>query len=143
MFNQTYSGSVPANSTLIFDAEGSSLTLSLHGNIIGHATDSTLASTAGGVGMFTSSGAVMSNFIAAPVTGAAPAALATVNGISNAKKTVSVTIKKVKTGHGVNSVRPVHEKLGHAHRAELGHQSGHGQPRQRDDGERQSQHHSK
>ena len=68
LFKQTYSGSVAANSTLIFDAVGSSLTLSLNGNIIGHATDTVLASTAGSVGMWTSSGAVMSNFVAAPVT---------------------------------------------------------------------------
>ena len=182
LFSQTYNVSVAASSTLMFDAVGSSLTLSLNGNIIGHATDTALASTAGSVGMFTSSGAVMSNFIAAPVTlqtasnsliaslttssangslsassipqtgasqvntssgtatVAAPAAPATVNGTSNAKKTVSVTIKKVKTGQGVKSVRPVHEKLGHAHRAELRRQIGHGQRHQRDDGERQGQH---
>ena len=68
LFNHTYSGSAAANSTLMFDAVGSSLILSLNGNIIGCATDAVLASTAGSVGMWTSSGAVMSNFVAAPVT---------------------------------------------------------------------------
>ena len=128
-----------ANSPLMFDAEDSSLTLSLNGNIIGHATDTALASTAGNVGTWTSSGAVMSNFVAAPValqtasslftalltTSSANASLernsipqtgalqvntssgtATVNGTSNANKTVRVTINKRKTGHGVKSVPP-------------------------------------
>ena len=87
LFNQTYSGSVAANSTLIFDAEGSSLTLSLNGKIIGHATDTALASTAGSVGMWTSSGAVMSNFIAAPVTLQRPASL------SNSPRPCSGTVE--------------------------------------------------
>ena len=176
LFNHTYSGSVAANSTLMFDAVGSSLTLSLNGKIIGSATDPALASTAGSVGTWTSSGAVMSNFVAAPVTLQTASSLftadlttssangslsansipqtgalqvntssgrSTVNGTSKANKTVSVTINKGKTGHGVKSVPRVHEKLGHAHRAELWYQSGHGKRRQRDDGERQRQHHSK
>jgi hypothetical protein len=143
LFQQTYSGSVAANSTLMFDAVGSSLTLSLNGNIIGQATDTNLASTAGSVGMWTSSGAVMSNFVGAPVTGAAEPALAAVNGISKVTGAVSVTINKLTTVPGVGSVRRLREKRGHAHRAELGRQSGHGQPRQRDDGERQRHHDSK
>ena len=120
LFNQTYSGSVAANSTLIFDAEGSSLILSLNGNIIGHATDTVLASTAGSVGMWTSSGAVMSNFVAAPVT---------LQTASNANVAVSVMINTLTTGQGVGSVRRLRGKHGHAHRAELVRQSGHGQLR--------------
>jgi hypothetical protein len=65
--SQTYSGSVPVNSTLMFDTVGSSLILSLGGTIIGCATDTALATTAGSVGTWTSSGAVLSNFVAAPV----------------------------------------------------------------------------
>ena len=161
LFNEYYNGSVAANSTLNFVAQGSSLTLSLNGNVIGHATDTALASTAGSVGTWTSSGAVMSNFVAAPltgaapadlatvnfvaapVTGAAPAAPATVNGTSNANEAVSVTINALTTGHGVKSVRRLREKREHAHRAELRRQSAHGQQHQRDHEERQRHHHSK
>jgi hypothetical protein len=67
LFKQTYSGSVPAKSALIFEAVGSSLTLSLNGQIIGAATDTALATTAGSAGTWMSSGAVMSNFVVAPV----------------------------------------------------------------------------
>ena len=133
LFKQTYKVSVAANSSLIFDAEGSSLTLSLNGNIIGQATDSALASTAGSVGMWTSSGAVMSNFVAAPVT---------LQTASNANVAVSVMINTLTTGQGVGSVRRLRGKHGHAHRAELVRQSGHGQLRHGDEGERQRHHHS-
>jgi hypothetical protein len=133
LFKQTYKVSVAANSSLIFDAEGSSLTLSLNGNIIGQATDSALASTAGSVGMWTSSGAVMSNFVAAPVT---------LQTASNANVAVRVMINTLTTGQGVGSVRRLRGKQGHAHRAVLVRQSGHGQLRHGDEGERQRHHHS-
>ena len=142
LFNKTYSGSVAANSTLTFDAEGSSLILSLNGKIIGQATDKALATTAGSVGTWTSSGAVMSNFVGAPATGGAVPALATVSDTSNAKKAVSVTIKKSKPGHRVGAVRPLRGQFGQAHRAELGSQSDHGHPRQREDVEPRRHHHS-
>jgi hypothetical protein len=72
LFQQTYNVPLPASSTLIFSAAGSSLTLSLsvNGQIsqLGSAADMNLAHTAGSAGMWTSAGAVMSNFVVAPVT---------------------------------------------------------------------------